>query len=352
MTSATPGPAASAWKARRDPIAAVRRYGVVLALLLLLAILGVASPTFFRWTNFANILAQWAPVGIMAVGTTYVILAGGFDLSVASGFAFCAVVAAALGHAGMPPSLAFLASVLVGTAIGLVNAILVVGLRINPFVATLASGFVLNSLPYIIVESPFIEVDEPGFGALGAGAWYGIPYTGLVLIGFMAVSGIILAKTQYGHLLYAVGGNEEISRLVGIRVRPVVASTYIFSGFCVGIAAVLATSQLSYSAADQDPVLVFDVIVAVVAGGTSLAGGIGSMWQTAVGLAILAILQNGLNLLDINTFYQYVIKGCLIIGAVSFDVWARWLLRLRQIDGAAMVRRLIRSRARRVSTRS
>ena len=135
-------------------------------------------------------------------------------------------------------------------------------------------------------------------------------------------------------------------------MRQVVASTYIFSGLCVGIAASLATSQLSYSAADQDPVLAFDVIVAVVVGGTSLAGGIGSMWQTAVGLAILATLQNGLNLLDINTFYQYVIKGCLIIGAVSLDVWASWLFRMRQIDCAAMVRRLVCSRAQRASTRS
>jgi ribose transport system permease protein len=329
-------------KAKRDPIALVRRYGVVAALVVLLAILGVASPNFFRATNFANMLAQWAPVGIMAVGTTYVILAGGFDLSVAAGFAFCAVVAAALGQAEISPSLAFLASIVVGVAIGLVNATLVVGLRINPFVATLASGFVLNSLPFVIVDSPFIEVDEPGFDALGTGALHGIPYTGLILVGFLVVSGIILAKTQYGHLLYAVGGNAEVSRLFGIPVGRVVASTYVFSGFCVGIAASLATSQLSYSASDQDPVLVFDVIVAVVVGGTSLAGGIGSMWRTAVGLAILAVMQNGLNLLDINTFYQYIVKGCLIIGAVSLDVWARWLSDMRQIGGTALVRRLVR----------
>jgi ribose transport system permease protein len=337
--------------ARRDPTAAVRRYGVVLALVVLLAILGVASPTFFRATNFANILAQWAPVGIMAVGTTYVILAGGFDLSVAAGFAFCAVVAAALGEAGMPPSLAFLAAVVAGIAIGLVNAILVVGLRINPFVATLATGFVLTSLPFVIVKSPFIEVDQLGFDALGTGAWHGVPYTGLFLIGFLALFGTILAKTQYGHLLYAVGGNAEISRLFGIPVRLVVGSTYVFSGLCVGAAAVLATSQLSYSASDQDPVLVFDVIVAVVVGGTSLAGGVGSMWQTAVGLAILAVLQNGLNLLDINTFYQYIIKGCLIIGAVSLDVWVRWLSGGRLRHAAALVRRMVHARAQRPPAR-
>lgn len=337
---------------RGNSVATVRRYGIVVALVVLLAILGVASPTFFRATNFANILAQWAPVGIMSVGTTYVILAGGFDLSVAAGFAFCAVVAAALAQAGVPASLSFLAAIAAGLVIGLVNAVLVVGLRINPFAATLASGFVLTSLPYLIVKSPFIEVDQPGFDALGTGVWLGVPYTGLILIGFLISFGVILAKTQYGHLLYAVGGNPEISGLFGIPVRLVVGSTYVVSGFCVGTAASLATSQLSYSASDQDPALVFDVIVAVVVGGTSLSGGVGSMWQTAVGLAILAVLQNGLNLLDINTFYQYIIKGCLIVIAVSLDVWVRWLSGERLLQVATLIWRLVPARAHSISDRS
>jgi ribose transport system permease protein len=331
--------------ARGNPVAAVRRYGIVVVLVVLLAILWVASPTFFRVTNFANILGQWAPVGIMSVGTTYVILAGGFDLSVAAGFAFCAVVAAALAQAGMPAGLSFLAAIGAGVVIGLVNAALVVGLRINPFAATLASGFVLTSLPYLIVKSPFIEVDQPGFDVLGTGTWHSVPYTGLILIGFLVVFGVILAKTQYGHLIYAVGGNAEISLLFGVPVRLVVSSTYIFSGFCVGTAASLATSQLSYSASDQDPALVFDVIVAVVVGGTSLAGGVGSMWRTAVGLAILAVLQNGLNLLDINTFYQYIIKGCLIVIAVSLDVWTRWLSGEQLLRSASLIRRVVPARA-------
>jgi ribose transport system permease protein len=345
------GPPMKVPRARGNSVVAVRRYGIVVALFVLLAVLWVASPTFFRATNFANILAQWAPIGIMSVGTTYVILAGGFDLSVAAGFAFCAVVAAALAQAGVPASLSFLAAIAAGVLIGLVNAALVVGLRINPFAATLASGFVLTSLPYLIVKSPFIEVDQPGFDVLGTGVWHGLPYTGLILIGFLVVFGVILAKTQYGHLLYAVGGNAEISRLFGIPTRLVVSSTYVFSGFCVGTAASLATSQLSYSASDQDPVLVFDVIVAVVVGGTSLAGGVGSMWQTAVGLAILAVLQNGLNLLDINTFYQYIIKGCLIIMAVSLDVWVRWLSGERLLQAATLIRLVGSARVQSISDR-
>ena len=345
------GPPMKVPRARSNSVVAVRRYGIVVALFVLLAVLWVASPTFFRATNFANILAQWAPIGIMSVGTTYVILAGGFDLSVAAGFAFCAVVAAALAQAGVPASLSFLAAIAAGVLIELVNAALVVGLRINPFAATLASGFVLTSLPYLIVKSPFIEVDQPGFDVLGTGVWHGLPYTGLILIGFLVVFGVILSKTQYGHLLYAVGGNAEISRLFGIPTRLVVGSTYVFSGFCVGTAASLATSQLSYSASDQDPVLVFDVIVAVVVGGTSLAGGVGSMWQTAVGLAILAVLQNGLNLLDINTFYQYIIKGCLIIIAVSLDVWIRWLSGDRLLQAATLIRLMVPARVQSISDR-
>jgi ribose transport system permease protein len=205
--------------------------------------------------------------------------------------------------------------------------------------ATLATGFVLSSLPFVILDSPFIEVDQPGFDALGTGSWFGLPYTGLFLVGFLVISGVILAKTPYGQLLYAVGGSAEISRAFAIPVRLVTASTYAFCGLCVGTAASLSTSQLSYSASDQDPALVFDVICAVVVGGTSLSGGVGSMWRTAVGLAILAAVQNGLNLMGINNFYQYIVKGALIIGAVGLDVWMRWLEKAHfspSIKGASM----------------
>ena len=304
---------------------ALRRYGVLLALVVLLAAMAGGSPSFLSVQNFLNILSQWTPVGIMAVGATYVILAGGFDLSAASGFALCAVVTALLAKKGWPPEFAFLAALAVGTAVGAVNAFLVVGLKINPFIATLGSGFVLSGIPFVIVENPFIEVQQTGFDTLGTGSWLGFPYAGMTLIGFLVIGGLVLAKTTYGQWVYAVGGNPEASRLFGIRVGFVIATTYIFSGFCMGGAAAVSTSQLSYSASEQDPALIFDVIVAVVVGGTSLSGGFGSIWRTAAGLAILATLQNGLNLLEINSFSQYIVKGFIIIAALGFDVWMRWL---------------------------
>jgi len=166
-------------------------------------------------------------------------------------------------------------------------------------------------------------VRQPGFDALGAGGFLGVPNPAICLIAFIVLAGVLLGKTPYGQSLYAVGGNPEVSRLFGIRVRLISASTYIFSGLCMGTAAAFSTSRLSYSASDQDPGLLFDVIVAVVIGGTSLSGGFGSIWRTALGLAILATLQNGLNLLQMNTVAQYIIKGFIIIGALAFDAWGR-----------------------------
>jgi ribose transport system permease protein len=182
----------------------------------------------------------------------------------------------------------------------------------------------LTSLPFIVVGNPFIQVEQSGFDTLGTGSWLGIPYTAILLVCFLAIAQIILSQTPYGQWIYSVGGNPEASRLCGIRVQLVRASTYVLSGFCMGVAAVISTSQLSYSASEQDPALIFDVIVSVVVGGTSLAGGFGSIWRTMAGLAILATLQNGLNLLQVNTFSQYIVKGCIIVLALGFDSLASW----------------------------
>jgi ribose transport system permease protein len=304
----------------------LQRYGVFVVFCVLVIAMAIGSPSFLSLHNFFNILSQWTPVGIMAIGLTYVILAGGFDLSASSGFALCAVIIALLAtRLGLPPEIDFLASLVVGAGIGALNAFLVVGLKINPFIATLGSGFVLNGVPFVIVKNPYINVQLPGFDTLGVGTWHGFPYAGLALIGLFVIAGIILSKTWYGQWIYAVGGNPETSRLFGIRVGAVIASTYIFSGFCMGAAAAIGTSQLNYSSNEQDPALIFNVIVAVVVGGTSLNGGFGSIWRTAVGLGILAIMQNGLNLLQVNSFSQYIVKGFIIIAAVGFDGWVRLL---------------------------
>ena len=311
-------------RASRYGVAVLRTYGVVLSLVVLVAVVTATSPAFATRTNFFNLLSQWAPAGIMAVAMTYVILAGGFDLSIANGFSLCAVTAAAVGRTEAP-AVAFLAAVSVGLAIGLVNGVLVAGAGINPFIATIGTGFVLGGIALVATGNVAYTVSNPGFGTIGAGRWHGFPYSGMILITGLLAGGLVLARTVYGQSIYAVGGNAEASRLSGIRVRVTVGSTYVLSGLSMGVAGIITASQLSSAQANINPDIVFDVITIVIVGGTSLGGGVGSMWRTAVGLAIIATISNAFSLADVNPSYQDIVKGCIIIGALALDAYARRL---------------------------
>jgi len=310
--------------AGRYGAATLRTYGILIALIILVVVVFAGNPAFLSEGNIFNMLSQWAPAGIMAVGMTYVILTGGFDLSVASGYSLCAVTAAAAGQ-HVDPALAYLAALGAGFAIGLLNAVLVVGVNINPFITTVGTGFILGGVTFVVTGNAAFIVDDPDFGIIGYERWHGFPFSGMLLLAFLLIGGLVLAKTVYGEAVYAVGGNREASRLSGIRVRTVIGSTYVLSGVCMGMAGILTASQLNSAQANLDPAIIFDVLTIVVVGGTSLAGGFGSMWRTAVGLGIIATISNGFILLDISVFYQDIIKGSIIVGALALDVLARRL---------------------------
>ena len=218
--------------ARSHGTAALRSYGILLAFVILVVVVFWGNPAFLSQNNVFNMLSQWAPAGIMAAGMTYVILKGGFDLSVASGYSLCAVTAAALGQ-HVDPALAFLGAIAVGFTIGLLNAMLVVGVNINPFITTVGTGFILGGITFVVTGNAAHIVDNLDFGTVGAERWHGFPYSGMLLLAFFLVGGLVLAKTVYGEAVYAVGGNLEASRLSGIRVRIVVGSTYVLSGMCM-----------------------------------------------------------------------------------------------------------------------
>jgi ribose transport system permease protein len=295
---------------------AVRKYGVVAALVVLVAIITAAQPTFLAGGNLANILSQWAPVGIMGIGMTYVVITGGFDLSVGAVYSLCAVVAAGMGRTEAP-IVAFALAIAAGLAAGAINGIIVTILRVNPFIATLGSSLIIAGLTLVLTGNRAMVVGFAPFKELGSGKFLGIPYSGLVLILLMIIAECILAYTPYGQSIYAVGGNKEASRLAGIRTSGVVASAYIVSGACAGIAGSITASQLGSAQPNLNPNLVFDVLTVVIVGGTSLAGGKGAIWRTAIGVGILATLQNGFNLLDVDSYYQNIIKGIIIIAALT-----------------------------------
>jgi ribose transport system permease protein len=310
--------------AGRHGVGLLRTYGILLAFAVLVVVVAATSPGFATKINIFNLFSQWAPAGIMAVAMTFVILTGGFDLSIANGFSLCAVTAAAVGRTE-EPAVAFLAALGVGLAIGLVNGILVAGAKINPFIATIGTGFILGGITLVATGNVAYVVDNPGFSTIGSGRWHGFPYSGMILIVCLVVGGLVLAKSVYGQSIYAVGGNAEASRLSGIRVSTTVGSAYVLSGLSMGVAGIITASQLSSAQANINPDIVFDVITIVVVGGTSLAGGFGSMWRTAVGLGIIATISNAFSLADVDPSYQAIVKGCIIIGALGLDAYARRL---------------------------
>jgi ribose transport system permease protein len=297
----------------------LRTYGILLALLALVIAVEVGNPSFLSRANIVNMLGQWALTGVMAVGMTFVIIAGGFDLSIASGFSLCAIVAALLGAHDWPLPVAMAGAIAAGLVIGAVNGALVSLARINPFIATVGTGFIILGIDLLATPNTYIQVNQAGFDALGAGGVWSIPFKGLILIAAMLLGGVVLARTVYGRQIYAVGASPTVCRLSGVSVGWIVASTYIVSGMCMGIAGGLAASQLSTAQALMEPTIVYDVIAAVVIGGTSLTGGVGAMWRTAVGLAIIATISNGFTLIGLNPLHQGIVKGIIIILALTID---------------------------------
>lgn len=310
--------------ARLNPANLLRNYAVLGVLVVLVLAVTAVQPHFLDYRNVTNMLSQWAPAGLMAIGMTFVIIAGGFDLSVAAIYALSAVTAAGLGRTE-PVIVAFGAALTLAALLGLVNGVIVTIARVNPFIATLGSSFAIAGVTLVVTHNQAYVVSFPPFSAFGTGRWHGMPYSGMLLLAGLVLGGVALGATTFGQKVYAVGGNAEASRLVGIRTRTVTTGTYLLSGVCAGTAGVVSASQLSSAQAGLGADIVFDVITVVVVGGTSLAGGSGAMWRTAVGLGILAALQNGFNLLNVDPHYQDIVKGVIIIGALSLDVLSQKL---------------------------
>jgi ribose transport system permease protein len=300
----------------------IRTYGIVVAFAVLVAAVALQNSVFVSRENLLNISSQWAPAGVMAAGLTFVLIAGGIDLSIGANFNLCAVLAAALGQ-HHDPGIAFVAALALGTGIGLVNALIVTVTGIDSFIATLGLSFALASISQILTGNVPYYVDNEDFLSLGAGSWHTIPYAGMVMFGTFLLLGVFLWRGTYGQKVYAVGGNREASRLAGLRVQTLYGSTFVLTGFCCGLAGVLSASQLGTAQYNIDPGILFDVVTMVVLGGTSLLGGYGAMWRTVIGWAFIASIGNAFNILNVNSSYQNLVKGLVLIGALAIDVYVR-----------------------------
>jgi ribose transport system permease protein len=305
------------------PLAWLKRYPMIWVLAALLILTTILYPGFWGLTNITNILTQNAGLILASIGMTFVIMARGFDLSVGAIFAAGAVFYVSMDGV-IPVFWAIVLSVLVGLALGAINGILINVIHINPFVATLgtSSAFVGLMTLYAGASVKFSVSEQYSF--LGTYKFGGIvPLSNVVVIVVFIIAGIVLAKTTYGRSIYAIGGNPEAARLSGIRDRLVSASTFVIIGGLAALGGVFAASHLGTAQPNFVGNMTLDSIAVVIIGGTSLIGGEGSMWRTAVGCAILMIVNNVFSSLNLEPALQLVFKGTIVVVAVAVDVWTR-----------------------------
>jgi ribose transport system permease protein len=299
--------------------------GPLIGLVLLCVIFSLTSDVFLTWRNALNVIDQITVLGILAIGMTAVIIIGGIDLSVGSILAFSMMMMGWLYQSvGVPLGLAIVAGLLVGTACGLVNGLLITRAKLPPFIATLTMMSVARGLANIITEGRQIVGFPDWFTSLSTVRHFGfLSVTVAIFIVLAIISWAILRYTTLGRSLYAIGGSPEVARLAGIRVRKLVMSVYALSGLLAGLASIALACRLNSSQPSAGLGYELDTIAAVVIGGASLNGGVGGIRGTVVGVLIIGVLRNGLNLSGVSPFVQQIVIGVVIALAVAADTLRR-----------------------------
>lgn len=300
----------------------------IAAFAVLFIVLAFIANNFLTTGNWTNIVKQTAVVGVTAVGMTLVIITGGIDLSVGSINAFCCVICASVlssygtaANALGPIVLAIAASLLAGVLLGSVNGILVSLVKLPPFIVTLGMMGIARGMALLYTDGASISIREAtDFRVISDGNLLGIPIPGVIMLAMFILGWILLNKIRLGYYIFAVGGNVEASRLSGINVNFVTYMVYAIEGLCTAIGAVILTGRLGAGQPIAGDGLEMDAIAAVVIGGTSLAGGIGSMFGTLVGAFVSILIKNGLNLLNINAYWQQIAVGVAVVFAVAIDI--------------------------------
>jgi ribose transport system permease protein len=304
-----------------------RHAGVLVALLVVCAYLSLTQDVFLTWDNLMNIVKSNSVVFVLAIGATFVIISAGIDLSAASAATAAGMVLGLTLDAGWNIVLVLTATVLFGLLLGLLNGVMIAQLHIPFLVVTLGTLSIYQSFALIVNDGQTISVfGQPGFATLGHFVNDELgPFPVLLLFDLvlLLVAAGVLRFTGFGRALFAVGSNREAARLNGIAVGRVVLFTYAIAGIAAGIAAVVQVGRLTGASAQADPTLLLTVIAAVLIGGTAYTGGEGGVLGTLVGVVFLGVVQNGLTLSDVSSFWQGTVSGVILIGAVGLDVLRR-----------------------------
>ncbi|GAB2645607.1 ABC transporter permease [Emticicia sediminis] len=300
----------------------LRQYGIFVVFITICLILSFISPQFLTVSNWTIIITQASINALLAFGVTFVIITGGIDLSLSSMVAVTGVTAAMLAHPDtFPVALPIFAGLLAGLLMGVFNGFIITKSKIAPFIVTLGTMTIGRGLALILSKGRPISNLSDSFNFIGGGEVLGIPFPIIVLIIIFTICSITLKKTLLGRYIYAVGGNEQAARASGINVNQVKMAVYSISGLLAGLAGVLLTSRITTGQPNAGAGFELDAIAAAVIGGTSTSGGTGTMTGTLVGVLLIGVINNGLDLLNVTSYYQQVVMGIIIIGAVVLDSW-------------------------------
>lgn len=298
----------------------LQTYMIIFIVLGLGLILSILSPHFMTLTNMMNVLRQISINGILAIGMTLVCLTGGIDLSVGSILAFSGIIAAGLlRDTNFPYVIIIFIAVGTGAILGLYNGYFVAYWNAAPFVVTLSMMTIARGMTYVYSNGRPISNLPGDFLVIGKGNFLGLPIPFFILMVVFILTSILLTKLKFGRYIYAVGGNENAAMVSGINVKRIKMMVYVLSGITCGIAAIILTARVSAGLPTAGESYELDAIAATVIGGTSLSGGRGRLWGTIVGAILLGIVNNGLDLLNVSSFYQQIVKGLIILGAILID---------------------------------
>lgn len=295
------------------------KYKSLFGLLVLCIIVSILSPRFLSIANIKNVLTQVSVNTIIAIGMTFVILTGGIDLSVGSSLAISGAVAATIVKVTGNVFLAIVSALLIGIIVGVINGIFISKGKIQAFIVTLATMTIFRGVTQVYTNGTPVSGLGKSFGAIGNKTFLEIPIPVVITLIVFLISYYVLNQTRYGRYLYAVGGNEDSARLSGINTDKVKTIVYIISGITAALSGIIVTSRIGSASATAGAGYELDAIAAVVLGGTSLAGGEGSIAGTIIGALIIGVLNNGLNLMNVSPYYQLIVKGLVILLAVMID---------------------------------
>jgi ribose/xylose/arabinose/galactoside ABC-type transport system permease subunit len=305
-------------------MAAVKQHAIPIVLVALAFFFSLATDTFLTLYNIRNIFIQCSFTIIAGIGLTFVLISGGIDLSMGFMMSLIGIITGlSITQFGMPPAVGVSMGIFLGIVLGFINGVLVVRLKVFPLIVTLATAAIFQGISYIISQSQTVIGFPESFVFIGQGYIWEIPFPVILTVIVVVVASFVLGRTYFGRYVYGIGGNEEAVKLAGVNVDRIRMALYTICGFFVSIASIVLISRSGSASSNMGPGIEFTCLTAGILGGISFKGGEGKVSGMVIGILLLTVLGNGMQLMQLGAYPQYIAKGVVLIAAVGFDTYQR-----------------------------